>query len=141
VTPAYGGIYSTGDTITNILAGIYLPLVFPGAASAASNVIPDTAASALTIDQAGIYLISYNTDYSTSGDNYVTTAVTANGAPVAGTVLSQNTTGGQVESASNGAITACLPAGTVLRLAASAIIADTLYLPASGTTLQVVRVG
>lgn len=135
---AFGSVNNSSNQEVFVPAGgTYTPIL--DSTTAANNV--GTTPTGITIQQAGLYRVGYNTSLSISNNpSFVQMFATLNGANIASTLAAANTQPSDVTNPASSTLI-CLPAGSQLGLSATTGSQGDLFIPANGAVLEAIRVG
>lgn len=117
---AYGGKYSDAPQTINLGIGTQTQIALPSAMPNLNTTY--TPANSITVTQAGTYEINYYSNVSVALGTTVTLAVRSNGTNIPDTVISRILSVG-VGSLYSGSVIVTLPAGAVIDMAISALLA------------------
>ncbi len=117
---AYGGKYSDAPQTINLGVGTQTQIALPSAMPNLNTTY--TPANSITVTQAGTYEINYYSNVSVALGTTVTLAVRSNGTNIPDTVISRILSVG-VGSLYSGSVIVTLPAGAVIDMAISALLA------------------
>ena len=117
---AYGGKYSNTTQTINLGIGTQTQIALPESMPNLNTTY--TPANSITVSQAGTYEINYYSNVSVALGTTVTLAVRSNGTNIPATVISRVLSVG-VGSIYSGSVIVTLPAGAVIDMAISALLA------------------
>lgn len=117
---AYGGKYNTTSQTINL--GLGTQSVIPLPTSMPNLNVTYAPTNSITVTQAGNYEINYFSNVSVALGTTLTMAVRANGTDIPSTVISRNLSVG-TSSIYSGSTVVALPAGAVIDIAMSALVA------------------
>ena len=117
---AYGGKYSDAPQTLNLAVGTQTQIALPTAMPNLNTTYTPT--NSITVAQAGTYEINYYSNISVALGTTVTLAVRSNGTNIPDTIISRVLAVG-VGSLYSGSVIVTLPAGAVIDMAISALLA------------------